>query len=728
MSEGQISEVFEDFGNLSSLPRPNILLDPLARSLTSHPLPETRMNLASDVRYLILQRGSARLQVLEIRPGQRITIGRTPRNSLVVPDRKCSRVHCEVFCGNGTWYVRDNQSRNGVFVEGAKIEGDTVIQTGQTIAVGDFSIQMTSLHPEQVPPDGTGNSLTPATDDQDGFEIIERKSMTQYDNAHGLHATRVGPLGAADLFKLSQSMQTADDIEALAGITLDGLLKVIPASMAALLLLPDDDEITDPQHLKVMAMRVPEDQPKELRFSSHLSEQVFRSREAVLAHDVSQCTALARSESLEMLAAESVVCAPIRLDGCPIGVIHLYSTSVTDPLDSRHLEYTLAVADHMAGLVRKTRDRQKLAQNLVISEQRSKEYQAQLGLESELIGKSAAVQKLKQAIGRVARSDATVLIRGESGVGKELVARAVHFNSPRRDGPIICVNCAALTETLLESELFGHEKGAFTGAMARRIGKFEEADGGTLLLDEISEMDVRLQAKLLRAIQERVIDRVGGTRPVPVNIRIIATSNRDLGRAVSEGTFREDLLYRLNVVNLRLPALRERPGDIAVLASHFVKKYAAANGVPARPISADAHRALVSHRWNGNVRELENAMHRAVLLAVGPEIDVDAIRLPDGQPLSAGSHGAAAYDSPAARAAQTADAVTRAHVGQTVAQMEKTLILDTLSHCLGNRTHAATILGISIRTLRNKLNEYADEGTRIIAPQSGVAAVGYAAA
>ena len=262
-------------------------------------------------------------------------------------------------------------------------------------------------------------------------------------------------------------------------------------------------------------------------------------------------------------------------------------------------------------------------------------------------------------------------------------------------------------------------------AVARRIGKFEEADGGTLLLDEISEMDARLQAKLLRAIQERVIDRVGGNKPVKVDIRIIATSNRDLAKAVAEGTFREDLLYRLNVVNLRLPALRERPGDIAVLADHFVKKYAAANGVPVRPLSSDARRALIAHRWSGNVRELENAMHRAVLLAVGSEIDVEAIRLPDGQPLI-GATTATAYDSgPAGRAAQAADALTRSMVGQTVAQMEKTLILDTLGHCLGNRTHAANILGISIRTLRNKLNEYADEGTPIPAPQSGVAA-GYA--
>jgi len=347
--------------------------------------------------------------------------------------------------------------------------------------------------------------------------------------------------------------------------------------------------------------------------------------------------------------------------------------------------------------------------------------------ERPLISADPSMQAVIKLADQVARSEASILITGESGVGKEVMARYLHANSKRADRPFISVNCAAIPDNLLESELFGHEKGAFTGAVARRIGKFEEADGGTLLLDEISEMDARLQAKLLRAIQERVIDRVGGTKPVSVNIRILATSNRDLAKAVAEGTFREDLLYRLNVVNLRLPSLRERPGDVAVLADHFVKKYAAANGVPVRPLAADARRALAAHRWPGNVRELENAMHRAVLLAVGPEIDAEAIRLPDGQPLSgvvgANAAAGAAYGDAglAERAAQTADAVNRAYVGQTVAQMEKTLILDTLTHCLGNRTHAANILGISIRTLRNKLNEYAEEGTAIIAPQNGVA-------
>src|SRR5882757_2104632 len=323
----------------------------------------------------------------------------------------------------------------------------------------------------------------------------------------------------------------------------------------------------------------------------------------------------------------------------------------------------------------------------------------------------AAVVKLAQ---QIAGSDASVLITGESGTGKEVLARYLHTRSQRSKKPFISVNCAAMPESLLESELFGHEKGAFTGALARRIGKFEEANGGTLLLDEVTEMDVRLQAKLLRAIQERVIDRVGGGKPVPVDIRIVATSNRNLTDAVREGKFREDLLFRLNVVNLKIPALRERPADIPELAQHFAKKYADANGVPLRPISADARRVLTSNRWQGNVRELENTIHRSVLMAQGDEIGADAILTPDGDRLDL------AKTVPAvAHATFAAEQVTRALVGRTVADVERDLILETLKHCLGNRTHAANILGISIRTLRNKLNEYADGGLPITPAGSG---------
>ena len=302
---------------------------------------------------------------------------------------------------------------------------------------------------------------------------------------------------------------------------------------------------------------------------------------------------------------------------------------------------------------------------------------------------------------QVAPSEASMLITGESGTGKEVMARYIHRRSRRAKHNFISVNCAAIPENLLESELFGHEKGAFTGAVARRIGKFEEANGGTLLLDEISEMHPRLQAKLLRAIQEREIDRVGGHQPIKVDIRLIATSNRDLEEEVRNGNFREDLFFRLNVVSLRIPALRERPKDIELLADHFAKKFAEVNGVAVRPLAPAAREMLRQHVWRGNVRELENTLHRAVLLARGDDLGPEAILL-----TAARSGGEAA-------AAPIVIGARQGMVGRTVADVERDLILETLQHCLGNRTHAANILGISIRTLRNKLQQYRLEGVSV---------------
>jgi DNA-binding NtrC family response regulator len=324
---------------------------------------------------------------------------------------------------------------------------------------------------------------------------------------------------------------------------------------------------------------------------------------------------------------------------------------------------------------------------------------------AELIAVDPAMKRVIALADQVAASEASILITGESGVGKEVVAKYLHSKSRRADKPFIGVNCAAIPDNLLESELFGHEKGAFTGAVSRRIGKFEEAHGGTLLLDEISEMESRLQAKLLRALQERVIDRVGGLKPVQVDIRVIATSNRNLADEVKGGRFREDLLFRLNVVNLNVPPLRARPLDIAALAEHFLRKYAETNGVAKRPLSEAGRRAILAAHWPGNVRELENAMHRAVLLAQGDEIGEEAIRLPDGSVLR-----------PYAPTATDAPSAAENFVGRTVEAVERQLILQTLNHCLGNRTHAANILGISIRTLRNKLKQYTDEGVPVPPP------------
>jgi len=319
-----------------------------------------------------------------------------------------------------------------------------------------------------------------------------------------------------------------------------------------------------------------------------------------------------------------------------------------------------------------------------------------------LIYRDPAMTSLVKLAEQVAPADASVLITGESGTGKEVLARLIHRKSRRARHNFISVNCAAIPEQLLESELFGHEKGAFTGAVARRIGKFEEANGGTLLLDEISEMHTRLQAKLLRAIQEREIDRVGGTQPIRVDIRLIATSNRDLEAEVRKGNFREDLFFRLNVVRLEMPPLRERRQDIELLAEFFVKKYAEANAVPVRPLSPEVREMLARHPWRGNVRELENTMHRAVLLSRGAMIGPEAVMLSTLR--TEGDAGTAAIASKVGL------------VGRTVADVERDLILETLNHCLGNRTHAANILGISIRTLRNKLQQYRQEGVAVPMP------------
>lgn len=373
--------------------------------------------------------------------------------------------------------------------------------------------------------------------------------------------------------------------------------------------------------------------------------------------------------------------------------------------------------------------------------------------DTQMIANDPVMKGVVAMADQIAPSDASVLITGESGTGKEVMSTYIHKKSKRKSEPFISLNCAAIPENLLESELFGHEKGAFTGAVARRIGKFEEANGGTLLLDEITEMHPSLQAKLLRVIQERVIDRVGGNKPVPVDIRLIATSNRDMEDAVKQGQFREDLFFRLNVINIALPPLRNRPGDILPLANLFIKKYSEQNNLPHKKLSEAALEKMKAYHWPGNVRELENTMHRTVLLSQEPEIEENAIILtgqsgnmatayaetlakgvnekaesaskkpPEAEEETAKQSENDAIDNLSDDASVTPEesvntdeedyASVNVFVGKTVADMERELIISTLDHCLGNRTHAAKILGISIRTLRNKINQYNEQGVSV---------------
>ncbi len=354
-----------------------------------------------------------------------------------------------------------------------------------------------------------------------------------------------------------------------------------------------------------------------------------------------------------------------------------------------------------------------------------------------IVGDNPAIARVLALAKRVARSKATVLISGESGTGKEMFARYLHAESDRAEKPFIAVNCAALPEHLLESELFGHEKGAFTGAIARKLGKFELADGGTLLLDEISEMDLGLQAKLLRVLQEGEVDRVGGMETVAVDVRILATTNRDLEGWVKDGKFRQDLFFRLNVIPLRLPSLRERGGDILTLARFFADMYTKEYRLPPAVFSDEAVAWLTGYDWPGNVRELQNLMERAVLLCGGAPISSAHFLLdPDAWPLFADEEASAESGSgadaasaegfggapaqmagqmpgPAGMAGAAADAASFSGAVIPLHEMERLMIIKGLEHTQGNRTQAADLLGISVRTLRNKLNEYRIQGLEI---------------
>ncbi|MDH5560809.1 MAG: sigma-54 dependent transcriptional regulator [Deltaproteobacteria bacterium] len=329
----------------------------------------------------------------------------------------------------------------------------------------------------------------------------------------------------------------------------------------------------------------------------------------------------------------------------------------------------------------------------------------------EIITQDSEIIKLLEMAKSIAASKATVLVQAESGTGKELLARYIHQNSDRADKPFVAVNCAALPETLLESELFGHKKGAFTGAINEHRGKFEQANGGTLLLDEISEMPLSLQAKLLRVLQEYSVDRVGGTETIPVDVRVIATTNRQLLECVENGSFREDLYFRLNVIPMKLHPLRERKGDVKILAEYFIGKHAELNGKPIPQIHEDVYRLLENYNWRGNIRELENVMERALLLCDGKTILIQNLLMsPISAPKPHPQDGENTSDSRTEDSPTEQKGYLQIKIGITMADAEKQIILKTLSHTEGNRTKAADLLGISIRTLRNKLNEYKEAG------------------
>jgi Nif-specific regulatory protein len=427
------------------------------------------------------------------------------------------------------------------------------------------------------------------------------------------------------------------------------------------------------------------------RVSKVLAATVLREGEAVLARNVIGDSSVSSRDSKGEIHATSVICAPIRRGKKVKGLVHLYSTSSTRVPDPDDLEFTLAVADTLGVALANLSRRQELAENLTVIQGENQQLRDRLGVQSELVGRSAVVAKITADIARAAPTNATVLIRGESGVGKELVARAVHYSSPRRKEVFVCLNCAALSETLLESELFGHERGAFTGATERKIGKFEAAHKGTLMLDEIGEMSPTIQAKFLRVLEGHPFERVGGSDAVKVDVRVIAATNRDLERDVTDGRFRRDLFFRLHVVEIVVPALRKRPEDIPELAQHFLARFIAETGRKIKGFTPQAMEQMTRYRWPGNVRELKNVVERALVLAEGEYIDTEHLMLSKLQ-----------------TAGDTADVPNQAAEFRpmSLADLERRHILATLRATGWNKSQTAGILGIERSTLDRKIRRY----------------------
>ncbi|MCH2130452.1 MAG: sigma 54-interacting transcriptional regulator [Pirellulaceae bacterium] len=664
------------------------------------------------IAYLVIREGSKWTDVFRLIPGRTVTVGRAPTNQIVIKDERCSRHHVEIFLTQGTWTLRDLDSRNGTILGEDSVKGDVSLQPGDVVHiahaqlafVNDLSAAFTDSTPVIKPKRDAGleiddETVLGASDESSvlsGLEpttITHRKGQTKFLEPSGDDDANTSRLGnaASKLCRFSFELANQIDIPSVATLTLNGLMESTRVDAGAILLLPRDFEgVAEGEDLEVIASHA-SNQPSYHRISNFLASTVLREGEALLARNVEDDSMLSVKDSKGELHATSIICAPIRQGKHVEGLIHLYSTSSTRIPDPDDLEFTLAVADNVALALKNLNRQQELTENLTLTKDEIVQLRERLGAESEIIGSSQAMLKIHQEIERAAPSRATVLIRGESGVGKELVARAVHFGSPRRKGPFVCLNCAALSETLLESELFGHERGAFTGATERKIGKFEAADQGTLMLDEIGEMSPNIQAKFLRVLEGHPYERVGGSEAIKVDVRVIAATNRDLEKEVSLGNFRRDLYFRLHVLEIRVPALRKRTSDVIELAHHFLHRFNVETGRRICGFSTAALDRLQHYRWPGNVRELKNVVERAVVLAHGEEIDVADLML-----------------SNLATAGDTAE-ITSSISGYeptTLEEIERRHIMATLHNTGWNKSRAAKILGIERSTLDRKIRRY----------------------
>ena len=581
------------------------------------------------------------------------SIGRESANRICLSDPSVSRRHCAIKRENELFKINDLDSLNGTFVNDVPVK-ERYLEHGDRLRIGDYTFSF--LLREGDTPSGSSTVLL------DESKIITGANTLQVRIADTFH------LMARDLsalMKISTTINSVRGLDALQRQLLELIFEIVPAERGAILLV-EEGNLDDFSSIFGLDRR--EGPNRAVHVSRTITDRVLREGIAFLSNDVQESEALGTAESLISSKIQALLCVPLMLFDKPLGVIYLYASNPATRFDPDQLQLVTAIAGIGAVALENARHIEWL-------ESENQRLQEDIQIEHNMVGESQRMRDVYQFIARVAPTTSTVLIWGESGTGKELAARAIHLNSPRQNKPFVAINCAALTETLLESELFGHEKGAFTGALVQKKGKLEIAEGGTLFLDEVGEMPALLQAKLLRVLQEREYERVGGTRTLKVDIRLIAATNKDLEEAIRQGTFRQDLYYRLNVVSLSMPPLRERREDVPLLANYFVQKYSDKCNRKVRGISSEARARLMNYDWPGNVRELENAIERAVVLGTTDMIlpeDLPEAALETALPASGGV----------------------ANYHEAVTEAKKRLILKAFEQAGGNYTEAAKLLGV----------------------------------
>jgi Nif-specific regulatory protein len=604
------------------------------------------------------------------------TIGHGESCEVTIADRYVSRRHCQLEVNAVEAVLRDLGSTNGTLVNGIPV-AEHLLRPGDRITLGTTELIFSRMEEPQAVTFVEDETMVvrprpqPVEDWQSAEEVPPGTSQA---------ASPTDARAVLDCYRLAHLIFTAPSLMELAGRLAEHVLGMVEADWGAFFVCDREGEF------RLTTSREREGKPgTDMRFSRTVLREAVSKRTAVLSHEVTSDRRFSASESVAAGTFRSVLCVPLLTEERPLGAIYLASRSRSFAFSKEELAWLQAVSGQASVALERMLEHEKLVQENV-------ELRRRIVLEHGLIGESPAMRTVFRFISRVAPTDAAVLIRGETGTGKELVSRAIHYNSMRKDGAFVCINCAALPRELIESELFGHERGAFTGAVNAKAGKFELAENGTIFLDEVGELDPAAQAKLLRVLEGQSFERVGGTKPITVDVRVLAATNRNLDEAVEEGTFRADLYHRLNVIATELPPLRDRGGDVGLLARFFLGLLSERVGRPLTGFSTEAMEVLGRYRWPGNVRELRNAVEHAVVLG-----HTDVIQPED---LPASVRGGSGPEP-----AGPAD-------GQELVSLreaESRHVLSVYRECDGNKTRTAEVLDISRDTLYRKLKEYGIE-------------------